>query len=644
MANLDLSKFKKMSCDKNCTVLKHADGHELRIAHGGLTGKLKSDIDKIPMAEGGGVDREVFQEGVHQTAKKQGQSGAGALHELGKKYPEMSHLSKASHSRNLETLKSMPKPNLEGLAEGGRVEPSAAGINRPVDKEEPGMSRMGHHVREGNGAAAKDTAHKTLREMDRQPKPKLFADGGDTEDDSNSPQASIPAININLNGAPQQPSGSGVPPYLQPNAPEPKKPSGASVDWSAKGQDDGQAQPAQQPPQANAQAPQAMAQAPQAPIAQPPVPPVKQYLSEQDQAWQQDLANGHITPQTYQDLFAKKDTLGKIGTIFGLLVSGAGAGLTHQPNALLAMMDKQISNDLEAQKQSKTNAQNFLRLNQQHQLNDAQIKSLGANTQATAFATAQAQMLQSSYHDLVQKVNRMPEGPQKEQAKQMLGVVYSKIGEKVNNINDQTAGAGAYQQMLFGQPSAGSPTEKDFQKQTTGMRMLGPQGEARAKDLETKHFPGFQGQASRPLTGEDNSFLQSGTNFQGQLDDFIDWSKKHSGDLSPSDMKEGAAKAADLQGAYRQATHGGVYKEGEQNFISKLIDDDPTKFFNEIRVLPSLNAISSDNKRRVSQYAKNLGLSGGDSGTDHPLEGKTITNKSTGERKIMKNGKWEAVK
>src|SRR5262249_18716196 len=46
---------------------------------------------------------------------------------------------------------------------------------------------------------------------------------------------------------------------------------------------------------------------------------------------EQDLANGHITPKTYNDLLyynqdgSEKSTLGKIGTIFKALVSGGGA-------------------------------------------------------------------------------------------------------------------------------------------------------------------------------------------------------------------------------------------------------------------------------------------------------------------------------
>ena len=75
-------------------------------------------------------------------------------------------------------------------------------------------------------------------------------------------------------------------------------------------------------------------------------------------------------------------------------------------------------------------------------------------------------------------------------------------------------------------------------------------------------------------------------------------------------MKTGQTLAAELQGAYRQATHGGVYKEGEQNFISKVITDNPTAFFNKVRVLPQLKALSQENQARVDQLVKSKGFSG----------------------------------
>lgn len=113
-----------------------------------------------------------------------------------------------------------------------------------------------------------------------------------------------------------------------------------------------------------------------------PAPSAQEYGAH-DMHEANDMANGKITPQTYESMFSKKDTLPKIGTIFGLLLSGAGSGLSHQPNALLEMMNKQIQNDLEAQKQNVGNAQNFLNMSYNHELQQAQQRRMAIENQGT---------------------------------------------------------------------------------------------------------------------------------------------------------------------------------------------------------------------------------------------------------------------
>ena len=56
------------------------------------------------------------------------------------------------------------------------------------------------------------------------------------------------------------------------------------------------------------------------------------------------------------------------------------------------------------------------------------------------------------------------------------------------------------------------------------------------------------------------------------------------------------------------ATHGGVYKEGEQKFIENIIPGDPTAFLPNVRVLPKIDALLNENKSRNNQYLKNLGF------------------------------------
>lgn len=375
-------------------------------------------------------------------------------------------------------------------------------------------------------------------------------------------------------------------------------------------------------------------------------------FAEQDAAFQHDLNSQHITPETYSDLFAKKSTLGKIGMLFGMLASGAGSGLSHQPNALLQMMNNEIQNDLEAQKQSKSNAQNWIRLNQQHQLNQAQIGLTGAqaglttteaNIKSTAFA--QMQMNRAALDNIASKVNTLPPGPERAKQEQALALMYTAVNNDNFNIAGRAASAAAYYNTLTNRGKSGETQgdEQAFQQKTTGMRMLGSQGQEMAKNLEEKHFPGLKGQASIPLSSEDRNSIESSIEFDQKLNRFIEWTKAHSGDLKPTDVNAGRALAAELQGAYRQATHGGVYKEGEQNFISKLIDQDPTKFFNSVRVLPQLNAISNETNSRLNQLVKSKGFQGYErpatqSKESRPIEGTTGT--FGGKPVVFQNGKW----
>lgn len=111
-------------------------------------------------------------------------------------------------------------------------------------------------------------------------------------------------------------------------------------------------------------------------------------------AFADDSHNGRIDPKTMASMFADKGTLGKIGTIFGLMLSGAGSGLAHQPNALLDMMNKELDRDLDAQKTNQTNKLNWYNAAVHHEYTNAQNDLTKANTvQALGHAALTGQEL-----------------------------------------------------------------------------------------------------------------------------------------------------------------------------------------------------------------------------------------------------------
>jgi hypothetical protein len=156
-----------------------------------------------------------------------------------------------------------------------------------------------------------------------------------------------------------------------------------------------------------------------------------------------DMNTGKITPETYASLYDKKDTLGKIGTLFGLLVSGAGSGLAHQSNAVMDMMNNTIRNDLEAQKQTQANRLSWYNaaINHEKQKNEnlltqaqvaaAQTGNVGTLTDLAVKLkqakdsgvedldgehTAYSGMLAGVNNSIYRNILKMPDGPVKAQA------------------------------------------------------------------------------------------------------------------------------------------------------------------------------------------------------------------------------------
>ena len=640
---IDMSKMKKVAEDKHSATLRHEKGHEMKIAKAHLSEEMRKQLELLPIhkAEGG-------------YANSSNQQAAMKENHQGTDWPYCPKCQK-SH------------PNCkcaQNFASGGeaQMQQEDSGDSAPVDSApaqapatvninvgQPAPQQMGNYgVIPGQEAQAAANMNKAIDDKASSFQNDLRAQHGVAP----LPAAEAPTLKPDQQ---QQSADVPAPSQAQASVPAPVQ----DMDQSSPAQASGSPDQAQSAPSA---AEQPMAQ-PQAP-AQAQTQDVSAELQQQNDHWAQDLVNQHITPKTYHDLYAQKSTLGKIGMIFGMLISGMGSGLTHQPNALLEMMNKTLEQDLDAQKQSKTNAYNFLKMNQENELHKAQARLADAqvplqsalykqtmiDAQTKAYALTQAQMLQTSYHNLVQQMQKMPEGPQKEAAKQTLGMIYPKIADKINNINDQAAGATAYNNILFGNgpgtanpQGASSSDEQAFQNKTNGMRMLGTQGEMRAKDIESKHVPGFEGQASHELSGSDRQDLQTHSLFDQKVRQFYNWAQQHNGSLDPRTVAEGQALAADVQNAYRATTNGGVFRPGEQSFIEKSIDPDPTKFFNNLRVLPKLKGVIDSNQATTDALAKSHGFNGykpqqAAPQQSGPADGATGT--YNGKPVIRKNGKW----
>lgn len=404
---MDLKNFKKIGLSKSgkTTVFKHKDGHFLHVAHGALIPKHKKDMDALPCAEGGDID----DNGPPETQPTP-MLGAG-YYDQGGTVPQ---------------APSAPTP--QGISQGFKKATGFAGggsVHEPLEKNS-GTSKAGAYVRSNVPHAnelAKNEHKRTLQNMQAQPAPKLLADG--------TPDGGLPSVQDAM-----QPDVSGAQTGMDLGTSAYNPNAAADVDPTADSKPFGGEAPAT--PQQAFTAPQQSPQGSPGPTGQNPM---RQWLDKEDTGSMSDLAQGHIKPETYQSLYAKKDTLGKIGTLFGMLVGGIGSGITHQPNALMEMMDKTISRDLDAQKSSASNAQNFLKMAQQNPLVQQQARLTGANADQTSQAVALIHTTNATFHDLQSKVQNMPESTpeqaaKKQQAMQALTATATFFAPKVANAKD----------------------------------------------------------------------------------------------------------------------------------------------------------------------------------------------------------------
>lgn len=475
MQGPDFSKFKKMSSDNKMTILKHKDGHELRIAHSGLSKKMKDDLDKLPIHEADGGP-------VYSNDPRPIQQNQRAEY-----YQVTGHMpADAANNQANQDIQKIKAAKAKKMANGGEA-------FKENDKYPEKATEEQHQAYMKKADENKKHNHKNFMENhEKTMAPKKMAEGGDPEESSEQeqPKSPAPGVNIFVGGA--QPQGQQVQ-AAQPQPIPTQNVAQAPSDQNTMPPPSNEApqDPALTPSpdtdeqdiqndlkvgenEENAYVPPPAEQAPTAQGDQPPdigglgqqqdyqemkaqdIQDYKnEYAKEAIRGWQ-DQANGHVQSKTYEDLFAKhsdgtpRGTLSKIGMMFGLLVGGAGSGLAHQPNALLSAMDNEIQNDLNAQQHSKTNAQNLLRINQANEMNKAQIRSLDAKTQLDANVNANIQAYQGVFSYLQDSVNKMPNGPAKASAQQSLGTLYPLIQGKINNKIEQAAAAKAYLNSVSG--------------------------------------------------------------------------------------------------------------------------------------------------------------------------------------------------
>lgn len=653
--NLDLSKFKKIESDEKCTILAHPSGHKIKIAHKGISSEVKKQIEDLPMNLAKG--------GMAKYAQKFDPNMKG------------SKASKVSDSSNR-----MPGSPTE--AKDAFTEPDALGTSIPkgmlqeelrdkqfpdvvvnaLDKKAPPFGPLGSEAKQhyppciNPSCKSFGSSHPHCTCYGG----KFHAEGGEVVDDeyfcdSNRPHFKNcqyfrmggmteepvdpnPEVAQTKNPMPQPPIAADVSdnsapepsPVPSPNAeinPNPETPASSSQPEEATAPVGGSAPEAAPPQEAQKEmAPAEHVLQHKERIAQDIVPEV--------QAFKADLDNGHIQPQTYHDLFAKKDTLGKIGTLFGLLLSGAGSGLAHQSNAIMDMMNKELERDFQAQQKSSENKQNFLKINQSARLNSAQTHLTEAEAGLKDQAKSRMQMNWAALHNLVTLNNKLdPNSPQYQQGQQVLAMLHQGVQNENFNIADRAATAGALASYLGGGQGGGQNT----MMMKSGL--LGPEAREMGGDLEQKTIPGIPGKANRPIQEQDRKQIQAMNVLSDKAADLLNFAKEHKGTLSPSQRAKGAQKAEEMINFYNSSIEGGILTQGRLEWLDKQIKKNPTSVFQDILGNNArLAEIKNSNDHRRNMLLSNYGFQVPKGSGQQPSSNNT-TSKS-GRPMIQKDGKW----
>lgn len=292
--SLNISKMKKIGGDKKSTIFQHPDGHQIRIAHSGLSALHRKQIEKLDstvekFAEGGSVD---IKETPEESATK-----AISEDQFGEPSPYKAEVGPRVTSKNAASLHDINdrKPVSDGNDEVEENDPEA-----DIPAEDPKKNDSSKFTQED----LTDIGNAGLASMGVQPQ---------------TTQMQQP-----MQQAVQQPITQ-----EQPAVPTDQQPSGLSQDLDKNQQSMDEI--------------------------------VKRQRANDDNL-DASMRNNTIDPKRF---FNNMSTGHKIGAAIAMILGGASAGTLGGENPAVKIFNKEIENDIDAQKNDQTNKINLFKLHRE---------------------------------------------------------------------------------------------------------------------------------------------------------------------------------------------------------------------------------------------------------------------------------------
>lgn len=303
-------------------------------------------------------------------------------------------------------------------------------------------------------------------------------------------------------------------------------------------------------------------------------------LEAERQAHMADIKAGHIDPEKYWDNHSK------VAAGIGMIL--AGFNPTTSPNAALGFLKDQMDRNILAQSKNLDSQQNLL---------SANLKQFGNLKDA-------ADMTRIMQHDIVS--NQLQEAAAKAKSPMAQAAAHQAAGQLQMESANQFQQFAMRRAMMSLANTPGGPNDGAIQQMIAYKRASGDLPGAKA--LEDSYVPGVGYSPTAVIPQEARNQMIMRKNFGSMAQRYLQFAQQHSGSFNPAVMAQGQALAAELQGAFRQASNGGVFKEGEQKFIEKLIPDDPTQMLSQFRTNPKIKEILSTNQASLNNLASGYGL------------------------------------
>lgn len=385
---------------------------------------------------------------------------------------------------------------------------------------------------------------------------------------------------------------------------------------------------------------------------------VYQQMNKEAALVAKDYADGHISPKTYNDLMyhnkdgSEKSTVGKLSSIFGLLLSGAGSGLAHQQNMVLEMMNKTIDNDLEGQKKTKESQLNFLnhakeylRTKSETALQGEQGKLLSQQTEAAkinndilAQTRAKNAMMLGFVKELYGMTDNLPP-EQQARVRQATDGVSGVVQQKIMQDNAKAA------QAVSNNSAMAKGSEQEYNATTQKLRaagMLGMEGATDQAGYRESHMIPGVGTTTKPADSAAQDRVMKINNFQNLLNEAKNLAHAQKfGPLSLAQKARATAIESDLVSSYNDvkglnrftSNEEALYKDVVPHLSSNLSALTGTRKESLDRLIDSVQ------QKKDLEY-KQLGVKPFTKEQQAPQFQEGQTGKFKGKPVVYRNGKW----